>query len=257
MIRLSRRPLQHPIEDMVKAHNRMAPGGLLWSESPIPRRFVPRVPAAGEEPEVEVPPEPLPQLWWKFDEASGLFHDSVSDAATLTGGVSAAYHRPPIAPDSTWSVSTGASIETDDQVIPAVTPGPTGWIVFDWWVKDLDMTLDGRPVTAKVLDFVSADSYDGTNYWRLQAYFIAEHPDIYTKKLRFVMGPATILTITGWDNPAHFRWKIKPGVGWQLWMGSTQIGSGASGVTWGGLWAVEFAAVDVGMYLDEFKVYGE
>ena len=47
---MSRRPLLTPVEQLAKAQSRMAPGGLLWSESPIPRRHTPRVPMAGEEP---------------------------------------------------------------------------------------------------------------------------------------------------------------------------------------------------------------
>ena len=52
---MSRRPLLHPIGDMAKAHDRMAPGGMLWSESPIPRGYRPRVPVLGDEP----PPAPF------------------------------------------------------------------------------------------------------------------------------------------------------------------------------------------------------
>ena len=53
---MSRRPLQHPIGRLAKAQNRMSPGGLLWSEAPIPRMFRPVVPMVGEEPEVVEPP---------------------------------------------------------------------------------------------------------------------------------------------------------------------------------------------------------
>jgi hypothetical protein len=47
---MSRRPLLPPVGRLAKAQSRMAPGGMLWSESPIPRRHSPRVPQAGEEP---------------------------------------------------------------------------------------------------------------------------------------------------------------------------------------------------------------
>lgn len=47
---MSRRPLLHPIGRLAKAQDRMAPGGRVWSESPIPRKFSPRVPMLGEEP---------------------------------------------------------------------------------------------------------------------------------------------------------------------------------------------------------------
>lgn len=46
---MSRRPLMHPVGRLAKAQNRMAPGGILWSESPIPRRHSPRVPMLGED----------------------------------------------------------------------------------------------------------------------------------------------------------------------------------------------------------------
>jgi hypothetical protein len=45
---MSRRPLQHPVGRLAKAQNRMAPGGLLWSESPIPRRYSPRLRSSGD-----------------------------------------------------------------------------------------------------------------------------------------------------------------------------------------------------------------
>lgn len=62
---MSRRPLQPPIGRLAKAQNRMAPGGLLWSESPIPRRYTPRGPAIGDDAPEPLPPEPvfpLPEL---------------------------------------------------------------------------------------------------------------------------------------------------------------------------------------------------
>lgn len=46
---MSRRPLLHPIGRLAKAQNRMAPGGRVWSESPIPRKFSPRVPMVGDD----------------------------------------------------------------------------------------------------------------------------------------------------------------------------------------------------------------
>jgi hypothetical protein len=60
---MSRRTLQHPIGRLAKAQQRMAPGGIRWSESPVPRRYSPRVPMLGA---AEEPPSG-PDLWWQFD----------------------------------------------------------------------------------------------------------------------------------------------------------------------------------------------
>jgi hypothetical protein len=238
----------------------MAPGGGLRSEAPIKRHWT-FVGGIGEAP-VEVVPDY--QFWWKFDEASGLFHDSVSDAATMTGSSYAVYHQSPLAPDSTYSVRTVASIETAGMVIPAITPGPTGWIVFDWWVKDLTTAFTSGNMTATIFDFNSTDSPDGVSNGRVAMHFVMASPS-YTKKLCFSIGSSgtdrthDILTITSWDNPAHFQWKINPTADtWTILMGGTVLGSGTrSPWSWGGLWGAEFAALDDPAYFDEFKAYGE
>ena len=59
---MSRRPLAHPIARMVKAQDRMAPGGRVWSESPIPGGYSPRVPMGGED--VAAPANPWPPSVW-------------------------------------------------------------------------------------------------------------------------------------------------------------------------------------------------
>lgn len=250
---MSRRPLLHPVSRLAKAQQRMAPGGLLWSESPIPRRHSPRVQQMGDD-------AVLPQFWWKFDEASGLFTDTVAGSATLDGHGNAGYHAPPLAPGSTFAASTAVSIDCP-LGLPAVTPGPGGWIVFDWWVSNLDMTLTGATVRAVVTRFNSTDTTVGS----VRVLWVAEPPSPLVKRLRFCIGGPTftdpgILTIDApWDNPAHFQWKINPTTGgWQILMGGTSIGSGTvAPYGWGGTWSAQFAAVDVASYWDEFKVYGE
>lgn len=91
----------------------MAPGGLLWSESPIPRQFRPVVPVVGEDP----PPAP-PLFWWKFDETTGTTAtSSVNSSAVapidflVTGGAaSPQWGVTPIAPSSSAAVRLGGGV---------------------------------------------------------------------------------------------------------------------------------------------------
>lgn len=254
---MSLRPrLTGPEKDTL-AVGRMAPGGRMFSESPIPRQAQRRVRRIG------APPKVLPQFWWKFDEASGAFHDSVADAGNI--GSASGYHQTPLAPDSTYSMRTGSMVEGWD--FPAVTPGPTGWIVFDWWMAYQDQTLTGSPVRVMLTRFRSAAGTSND----LRVLWTAMSPDLMTKKLRFLINgsstlndanveAATVLALTAWDDPGHFVWKVKPTTGeWKVYIGGALVGSGSASISWSGLWEARFVSLKStpASGWDEFKVYGE
>jgi hypothetical protein len=264
---MSRRPLMPRVGEVDRRASRMAPGGRVRSESRV-ENFYPYIGDAGE-----VPSTPPYQFWWKFDDIPSwdggpddLYHDSIT-GTTMTADVYGSYRHPPLAPDSLYSGGSGAGVNIPTNSAPPITPGPEGWIVFDWWVKGWTMVLDGRQYGIGLGNFTSVGSWDGVEYSYLHIMFTARDPDRYTGHLRFHFGAAdnvtltnrnVILDITSWDDPGHWRWKINPASdSWQIWMGETMIGSGTKHLSWGGNWGGGFGALVGAAFFDEFKVYGE
>jgi hypothetical protein len=125
----------------------MAPGGLLWSESPIPRSYSPRVPMVGAE-EPPVAPTPTYSRHWKFDDAGGaLLEQGGGSPFNLVSSdpLSITYHASPLASGSTYSVSLDplnapTAVQMTDGASPSITQG---WVAWDFWMAVFDTGVVG------------------------------------------------------------------------------------------------------------------
>jgi Phage tail baseplate hub (GPD) len=239
-----------------------------WKARVMQRRVVPeRRGATVPTGRTLAPPPPIApptyQYWWKFDEASGLFLNSGTGAtASLktsnTGGT--VYRSPPLAPGSTYSVKVlQATLAYNNSVdFPALVPGPTGLLVFDWWMSGMTAATD----TSDRMVVAFSSVYPGS--LRMHLFKVTGSP-----RIRFSIGgnyydsPDTnsILTLTSWSDPMHIQWEIHPATGaWRILINDSVAGSGIKANSWSGPWAPTlysgYNGVTGTLIYDELKVYG-